>query len=323
MSESTKRGFVRKLPALIAAAGLLIGLSACSATPSTFASCDSTGNAALVTADGGFGKDPKADFPTPLVSKKAQLSVVHEGDGKQVASNGAVDVTVSIYNGKTGEALQSQSGELVAVPIRTFVDGKFPFISALSCAPQGSRVVTTGTQSQLFGPDGLGLEGKPTLVIVSDIDATYPSKANGVDQLAQAGFPDIVLAPNGQPGFTFPDGPVPSTLKHEVLKAGNGAKVEKGDTIIANVSAIAWNGTETFSSSWENKAPVNLLVSKFDSSGNGIVPGLVSALVGQKVGSQILAIVPAADGYPAGQAPATVTEGDTLVFVVDILGIDD
>lgn len=323
MSESTKRGFVRKLPALIAAAGLLVTLSACSATPTAFASCTATGNAALVTADGGFGKDPKADFPTPLVSKKAQLSVVHEGDGQQVASNGAVDVTVSIYDGKTGEAIQAQSGPLVAVPIRTFVDGKFPFTTAFSCATQGSRVVTTGTQMQLFGPDGLGLEGNPTIVIVSDVDATFAAKANGVDQLAQAGFPDIVLAPSGQPGFTFPDGPVPTTLKHTVLKAGNGAKVEEGDTIVANITGIAWNGVAPFSSSWDNKAPVTLTVSGLDSSGGGIVPGLVSALVGQKVGSQVLAIVPAADGYPAGQAPASVTEGDTLVFVVDILGIDD
>lgn len=315
---------MRKLPALVVAAGLLVGLSACSTqTLTPFSGCEPTGNAKLVTADGGFDKDPKAEFPTPLVATKAELAVVHVGDGDEVSSAGTVDVTVSLYLGETGEPLQTESGPLVEVPIRSFVDGRFPFVKALACATEGSRVVTTGTAEQIFGPDALGLTGSPTIVVVADIDATYPGKATGVDQLAQAGFPGIVLAPNGQPGYTFPDGAAPSESRHSVLKAGNGAKVEEGDTIIANLSAILWAGDTTFASSWENKAPTTLAVSDLDAAGNGLVPGLVSALVGQKVGSQVIAIVGPNDGYPAGQAPEGVTEGATLVFVVDILAIDD
>ena len=312
--------FVRKLPALLVAAGLMVSLTSCAGGPSLFAGCEPTGNAALVTADGDFGDDPEADFPTPLVAKRAEVSVAHEGDGAKVAANGAVDATLSIYDGKTGQALQSQSGPLTAVSIRSFVDGRFPFTVALACATVGSRVVTTGTQTQLFGPEGLGLPDDPTIVIVTDIDKTFPAKANGVDQLAQPGFPDIVLAPNGQPGFTFPHS-APTDLRYTALKQGNGAKVKEGDTIIANLSGIVWDGSETFTSSWDNKSPATLLVSELDSSGSGLPKGLVKALVGQKVGSQIIAVVPSADGYPEGQAPGGVAEGDTLVFVVDILGI--
>ena len=53
----------------------------------------------------------------------------------------------------------------------------------------------------------------------------------------------------------------------------------------------------------------------------GIVPGLATALKGATVGSQILAVIPPSDGYGStatGQIPAN----STLVFVVDILGID-
>ncbi|MCU1439469.1 MAG: peptidylprolyl isomerase [Rhodoglobus sp.] len=311
---------MRKLPALVVAAGLMVSLTSCAGGPTLFAGCESTGNAALVTAAGAFGADPEADFPTPLVAKRAELSVTQEGDGADVAPNGAVDATLSIYDAKTGEALQSQSGPLTAVSIRSFVDGRFPFTAALACATVGSRVVTTGTQTQLFGPAGLGLSGDPTIVIVTDVDKTYPAKANGIDQLAQPGFPDIVLAPNGQPGFTFPGNP-PVDLRFAALKQGNGAKVKEGDTIIANLSGIVWGGTETFTSSWDNQSPAALLVSELDSSGSGLPKGLVKALVGQKVGSQVIAVVPSADAYPTGQAPGGVAEGDTLVFVVDILGI--
>jgi hypothetical protein len=318
--ESKKRVFVRKLPALVVAAGLMVSLASCAAAPGLFAGCGPTGNAALVTADGDFGADPEADFPTPLVATRAELSVVHEGDGADVAPNGAVDATLSIYDGKTGDALLSQNGPLTAVSIRSFVDGRFPFTAALACATAGSRVVTTGTQTQLFGSAGLGLEGDPTVIIVTDVAKTYPSKANGIDQLAQPGFPDIVLAPNGQPGFTFAKD-APADLRFTALKQGNGAKVSEGDTIIANVTGIAWGGKETFMSSWENQAPATLTVSEVDSSGAGLPKGLVKALVGQKIGSQVIAVVPSSDGYPTGQAPSGVTEGDTLVFVVDILGV--
>ncbi|MEO6309178.1 MAG: FKBP-type peptidyl-prolyl cis-trans isomerase, partial [Leifsonia sp.] len=45
------------------------------------------------------------------------------------------------------------------------------------------------------------------------------------------------------------------------------------------------------------------------------------ALVGQAVGSQVIAVIPPADGYgEAGVPNAGIGGTDTLVFVVDILG---
>ncbi|MDQ1513016.1 MAG: hypothetical protein QOC59_858, partial [Microbacteriaceae bacterium] len=44
------------------------------------------------------------------------------------------------------------------------------------------------------------------------------------------------------------------------------------------------------------------------------------ALVGQKVGSQVVAIVPPAEGYgKAGGAGGAIKGTDVMVFVVDIL----
>lgn len=313
---------MRKLVGIVAAAGLLASLSACSASPTAFSGCDTSGNAGLVTADGGFDLDPRADFPTPLIAKKAQLAVIHSGDGAKVGLDAGINATVSIYQGDTGEAVNTQSGAITNVPIRTMVTGNFPFTQALSCAQVGSRVITTGTAAQLFGPDALGLDPKSTLVVVSDIDSTFLGRANGADQLPVAGLPSIVLAPNGEPGFTFPPGDAPTSLKIATLKAGNGAKVKKGDSIIVNYTGVLWADAKTvFDSTWDKGNPATLTATSIADDQTGVVPGFAKAVIGAKVGSQVLVVIPPKYGYPSGSAPSSVPDGSTMVFVIDILGI--
>lgn len=320
--------FVRKLVGIVAAAGLLVSLSACSTQPSAlqpsaFATCESTGNAALVAAEGGFDLDPKADFPTPLVAKKAELAVIHAGKGAKVGPDAGISATVSIYYGDTGDAVNTQSGPITNLAIRTLVDGTFPFTQALSCAPVGSRVITTGTAKQLFGSDALGLDPKSTLVVVSDIDSTFLGRANGADQLPVAGLPSIVLAPNGEPGFTFPPGDAPKDLEIATLKAGKGSTVKKGDSVIVNYTGVLWAQTKTvFDSTWDKGAPATLKAVSLDDDQNGVVPGFAKAIVGAKVGSQVLVVIPPKYGYPSGSAPSSIPDGSTLVFVIDILGTE-
>ncbi|MBW8872546.1 MAG: FKBP-type peptidyl-prolyl cis-trans isomerase, partial [Leifsonia sp.] len=62
---------------------------------------------------------------------------------------------------------------------------------------------------------------------------------------------------------------------------------------------------------WTRGAP-------YTNTASGFVPGFTKALVGQKVGSQVIAVIPPADGYgSAGNGDIKGT--DTMVFVVDIL----
>ncbi|MEP6480669.1 MAG: FKBP-type peptidyl-prolyl cis-trans isomerase [Rhodoglobus sp.] len=313
---------MRKLVGIVAAAGLLVFLSGCSAQHPTFASCDATGNAALVTTGGSFDVDPKADFPTPLIAKKPELAVVRSGDGAKVDPDAGINATVSLYYGATGEAVSSDSGPVTNLAIRTLVKGSFPFTQALSCATVGSRVVTTGTAKQLFGPDALGLDATSTLVVVADIDSTFLGRANGADQPAVAGLPSIVLAPNGEPGFTFPPGDAPSALKIATLKSGNGATVKKGDSIIVHYTGVLWSTKKVFDSTWDKGNPATLTATSIVDDPSGVVPGFAKAVVGAKVGSQVLVVIPPKDGYPSGSAPASIPDGSTLVFVIDILGVD-
>ncbi|MBX3099709.1 MAG: FKBP-type peptidyl-prolyl cis-trans isomerase [Salinibacterium sp.] len=314
---------MRKLVGVALAAGLLASLAACSSTPTPYASCTSTGNATLVTAAGALGADPQATFPTPLVAKNAELSILVKGDGRQVTPDEGVQLTLSIYDAATGAAIQTKSGgPLTGLGVRLFVtDGAFPFTAAMSCATEGSRVISTGTAEQLFGSDAIGLDPKSSLVVVSDITSAFLGKANGADQIPQAGYPAVVLAPNGRPGITFPAGPIPGGLGAVALKQGNGTVVKEGDRVIANMTGVVWGAKKTFLSTWDSNAPSSLTAQEIAPDGTGLPAGLAKAVIGQKVGSQLLVVVSGADSYPAGQAPTGVADGDTLVFVFDILGI--
>lgn len=300
---------MRKLASIVVTAGVLVSLSACAAVPSTFADCGPSGNAALVTAKGSFGGDPAADFPTPLVATKAEVAEVRPGDGEKVPDGGVVYGAVSVYDGKTGEAIGGQSpliGVAILASTRGFV---YPFTEALACAEVGARVVTTGTNEQLFGAEGIG-GGIPldaSMVVVTDIEDAFLGRANGADQIAQDGMPAIALAPNGQPGFTFPDS-VPTEFRVNELKRGAGAVVEEGDRIVAHYSTIAWDARSTSESTWSSAAgsPRFVDLDGTDMSGSTITAAVKDAIVGTTVGSQLLIVAP----------------GDTtLVYVIDVLGI--
>ncbi len=311
---------VRKFPAILAAAGLLVSLSACATGPS-LTDCTPSGNALLVTTPGAFGADPEATFPTPIVSTAVEVAEPSTGDGAAIGPNDAIEVSTSIYAGEDGTPLNTQAGALITVTLNSFVKGQFPFTRAFECTTVGSRLVVTGTAEQLFGPDALGLDPQTTLVTISDVDAAYPAQATGTDQFAPSGIPAVVFTPVGQPGFTFPDSAPPSELTVAALKQGSGRIVKQGDTMVGNVTGIVWGAKTTFASSFTNQAPAPLLVQELAADGTGIVQGLATALIGQKVGSRLVVVVPPSVGYPAAAAPAGVVDGDTLVFVVDILAI--
>ena len=309
--------FVRKLPALVVTAGLVASLTACVGAPTLVASCDATGNAALVDAPGTFGADPRAEFPTPLVSPDVEVAVVEPGDGRPVTLADSVELAVSLYDGTTGVVATNGTSEVVGVSFSSFVDSSLPFTEVLTCGSVGSRLVFTGTGDQLLGAGN----GETMLVLIVDVLEAFPAQATGADQWVPAGFPSVVFAPNGQPGFTFPDTAAPDDLRIATLKQGSGGTVAEGDEILANLTGIVWNGDQTFASNFASEAPGLLLVQNRDAAGSGLIEGLTTALVGQTVGSRVLVVVPPAYGYEPGTAPESISADDTLVFVVDILAI--
>lgn len=323
---------MRKLASIAVTAGLLVTLTACSGTPFNPSGCTpeyAPGvNTAFVTADAGLGKDPKAEFPTPLVAAGTQAEVISEGDGDLVSVGDTVDVQITIYDGATGGALISTdyAGSGLRLPA---IDGQPAFGAIAECATVGSRVAAVGPAGELIGDAAITANGIPvtaddTVVLVADVLRSFLGRADGADQLAQAGFPSIVLAPDGRPGFTIPATDPPAELRIAVLKAGNGATVEEGDPVVIHYTGVLWDSQSVFDSTWDRNAPATLVAADFTTTDDqsGVVPGFAQALIGQKVGSQVIVVIPPEFGYPAGSAPSSIGEGATLVFVFDVLGIE-
>jgi FKBP-type peptidyl-prolyl cis-trans isomerase len=318
---------VRRAPALIVAAALLlVTLSGCSSSPATGTNCDNAaqpGDASkLVTVSGEFGSKPKVSLPTPIYTKTTQASVNIQGTGAELVKGQEAVIDFEIYSGSTGKLVGSSSwGSSGGTSIVVGKSGVTGLDHALLCHTVGSRLAIAIAPKQGFGSSGasVGLGATDTAIMVVDIKKAYLDRANGTPQPRQQGFPIVVLAPNGQPGVNVPTTAPPSDLRIAVLKAGHGAKVKEGDEVVTNYTGILWKERTVFDSTWTSGEPATL---KASYGKNGVVPGFASAIIGQKVGSQILVIVPPDKGYgAAGSSDGTIPAHATLIFVIDILGV--
>ncbi len=115
------------------------------------------------------------------------------------------------------------------------------------------------------------------------------------------------------PSVTIPKAKANGKLTVRTLIQGTGAPYTKANALAANFVLYFWDGTSS-----SQKA------STFGSSPTLIpsttLPGLETALIGKKVGSRVLAVIPPADGYgTSGNSQLGVTGTTTLVFVIDLL----
>jgi FKBP-type peptidyl-prolyl cis-trans isomerases 1 len=188
-------------------------------------------------------------------------------------------------------------------------------VRAVECLPVGSRVVLTAPAKTAFGNadiSQLKLTAKDTVVFVADIADIAPTKANGKAVAPTPGFPTVKDdAKTGEPSITIPKADPPTETKIAVLKQGDGEVVQSGDTVTVQYKGVLWRNGQMFDSSWSRNQ-----VATFQTT--GVVKGFQKALEGQKVGSQVIAIVPPADGYGA-QGSGAIKATDTMVFVIDIL----
>jgi FKBP-type peptidyl-prolyl cis-trans isomerase len=115
------------------------------------------------------------------------------------------------------------------------------------------------------------------------------------------------------PTVSIPKLDANNKLTVKTVIQGTGATVTKTDAMAANFVLYFWDGKSS-------SLKANTFTSNPTVIGGTMLPGLETALIGQKVGSRVLAVIPPADGYgTAGNSQLGITGTTTLVFVIDVL----
>lgn len=156
---------------------------------------------------------------------------------------------------------------------------------------------------------GCATEPKPEST-ASENSSLALTKATGEAQPVQTGFPTISLADNGEPTIKQVGGAAPAEFKLATTIKGTGNVVTLSDLVTVHYSGWVWGG-DLFDSSWTRGEPAQFSLQQ-------VIPGFTKALEGQTVGSQVIAVIPPAEGY-GEQEVGGIPANSTLIFVVDIL----
>ena len=323
---------MRRFLALIAVPLLAcLVLSACGGSSKSTASSSSSATSSApaspgantaVTATGAFDKTPKVTIPKATPGNSLTVRTLIQGSGTTLTKSDALAANFVLYfwQGKNSSLKANTFTSSPTVIGGTMLPG---LESALIGKKVGSRILAVIPPSQGYGTSGnsqLGITGSTTLVFVIDVLKSYADTAGATGaQVSNGGgtLPTVSAKSGTAPTVTFPSASPPSALVTKTLVKGKGAKVAKGDYVIAQYAGFIWRTKKVFGSSWSSGSPFGFVIG---ASPEQVIPGWDKGLVGQTAGSRVMLSIPPAQGYgSSGASQAGIKGNDTLVFVVDII----
>lgn len=119
-----------------------------------------------------------------------------------------------------------------------------------------------------------------------------------------------------KPSVSIPDGPPPGELKIEDLTVGDGPEATAGQRVDVHYVGVAWSSGQQFDASWDRGQTFS-----FGLGGGQVIQGWDEGVAGMKVGGRRRLTIPPHKGYGDRGAGGAIKPGETLVFVVDLLGV--
>lgn len=275
-----------------------------------------------VQVDEKDGGAPTAVFEAPLDITSEAVRLVDEGTGDPVAEGQVLTLNYMVCDVATGEKLHSTWGADSSenTPLNSVLSaGNFGQMldDLLNGIPVGSTV--------LWGQPGVSAEASITgqatngYLYVMNVAAAHsvPESASGTEVKPSDDSLPTVKFEDGKPVVSIPDTFTdPTELVVEPLIEGDGPVVEQGQAIAVKYTGWLTDGTQ-FDSAWDREGADGIFVVNIG-TGN-VISGWDEGLVGQKVGSRVLMVIPSDKGYGTAGA-GTIPADSTLIFVVDILG---
>jgi len=119
-----------------------------------------------------------------------------------------------------------------------------------------------------------------------------------------------------KPEIEFPGPETPSDLVVTEITEGDGAEATSGSTVSVHYVGVAHSSGEEFDASYNRGAPL-----EFRLGVGQVIQGWDQGVEGMKVGGRRQLVIPPHLGYGDRGAGGVIKPGETLVFVVDLLGV--
>jgi peptidylprolyl isomerase len=174
-----------------------------------------------------------------------------------------------------------------------------------------AAVVLAAAAGCASGADTGGQSGAaPTSAAAAPASPAAPAPAPAAGVPALTGSPTDLTAPSQAEAGT---GQPPTELVTQDIVVGEGPAATAADTVDVQYSGTLYTDGTLFDSSWSRGAPASFPL-------DGVVPGFAQGIEGMQVGGRRVIVIPPDLGYGA-QTRGPIPGGSTLVFVVDLVGI--
>ncbi|WP_116042866.1 FKBP-type peptidyl-prolyl cis-trans isomerase [Amycolatopsis palatopharyngis] len=119
-----------------------------------------------------------------------------------------------------------------------------------------------------------------------------------------------------KPEVDRPEGTPPTELQTVDLTVGDGAEAQAGHTVSVDYVGVSFSTGEEFDASYNRGQPL-----QFTLGAGHVIPGWDQGVQGMKVGGRRKLVIPPDLAYGDRGAGGVIKPGETLVFVVDLVGV--
>jgi peptidylprolyl isomerase len=119
-----------------------------------------------------------------------------------------------------------------------------------------------------------------------------------------------------KPEVTIPEGSPSYQLELEDITVGEGEEAKSGSLVEVHYVGVSWKSGKQFDASWDRGDTF-----KFGLGKGQVIRGWDEGVAGMKVGGRRRITIPPAMAYGKRGAGGVIGPDETLVFVVDLVGV--
>jgi peptidylprolyl isomerase len=119
-----------------------------------------------------------------------------------------------------------------------------------------------------------------------------------------------------KPDVEIPQSDPPRDLQVEDVVVGDGEEARPGQQVSVHYVGVAWSTGGQFDASWDRSEAF-----EFALGAGQVIQGWDQGVAGMRVGGRRRLTIPPHLGYGQRGAGGGIKGGETLVFVVDLLGV--